>query len=95
MNTENISNEAEKPALNKGAVISGYHNDSFLLGLEDAIEQITDEYDCCKMQFEGEYEKLNTIKMAFSRAISLIEDRMIQHSSKIKMNQFVDEFNRL
>jgi hypothetical protein len=73
----------------------GYHNDSFLLGLEDAIEQIVDEYDCCKLQFEGQEEKLKTIKMAFSRAISLIEDRMIQHNSKIKKNQFVDEFNRI
>jgi hypothetical protein len=70
-------------------------NDSFLLGLEDAIEQIIDEYECCKMQFEEQEEKLNIIKMAFSRAIGLIEDRMIQHNSKIKMNQFVNEFNRL
>jgi hypothetical protein len=77
------------------SAISGYHNDSFLLGLEDAIEQIVDEYDCCKFQFEGQEEKLNTIKLAFSRAISLIEDRMIQHKSKIKTNQFVDAFNRL
>jgi hypothetical protein len=87
--------EAINEALLLGTVTSGYHNDSFLLGLKDAIEQISDEYDCCKLQFEGEDKKLNTIRMAFSRAISLIEDRMIQHNSKIKMNQFVDEFNNL
>jgi len=92
---ENDSNEDQSKPLKQGAVISGYHNDSFLLGLKDAIEQISDEYDCCKLQFEGQDEKLNTIKMAFSRAIGLIEDRMIQHNSKIKVNQFVDEFNRL
>lgn len=79
----------------KFSAIRGYNNYSFLLGLEDAIEQITSEYDCCKMQFEGQEEKLNTIKMAFSRSIGLIEYRMIQHQSKIKINQFVDEFNRL
>jgi|688.fasta_scaffold2138570_1 hypothetical protein len=79
----------------KGAVISGYDRKNHLLGMADAIELIGDEYDCCKLQFEGEDEKLKTIKMAFSRAISLIEDRMIQHGSEIKMNHFVDEFNRL
>lgn len=95
MSTDKTSLENETTPSCLGAVISGYHNDSFLLGLEDAIKQITDEYDCCKFQLEGQEEKLNTIKMAFSRAISLIEDKMIQHHSHIKMNQFIDEFNRL
>ena len=87
--------ESENTTSNKNGAINGYHNDSFLFGLEDAIEQIGDEYDCCKLQFEGQEEKLKSIKMAFSRAISLIEDRMIQHHSKIKMNHFVDEFIKL
>ena len=76
-------------------IISGYHNDSYLLGLKDAVKEISDEYEMCQLEFEGQGEKLNIIKMAFSRTIGLIEDRMIQHGSKIKMNQLCDEFNRL
>ena len=94
MGQEN-SNKEESANSELGAVISGYDRKHHLLGMADAIELIGDEYDCCKLQFEGQDRKLFSIKMAFSRAISLIEDRMIQHGSEIKMNHFVDEFNRL
>lgn len=75
--------------------INNYHNESYLLGLEDSIQEICTEYDLCEMEFEGQEEKLLVIKTAFSRAISLIEDRMIQHGSKIEMNQFVDKIGKL
>lgn len=65
---------------------STHDNDSYLDGLTDAIQQIISEYDCCKMEFEGETEKLDIIKMAFSRAIGLIEDQMIQNGGSFRVN---------
>jgi len=74
---------------------NSYHNESYLLGLKDAVKQIENEYDCCKLQFEGQESTLLIIKSAFSRAISLIETKMIQSNSNITINQLVNQFNLL
>lgn len=51
---------------------------SYILGLQDAIEAIDNEFDCSEMQFEAYPEKVELIKMAFMRAKGLINDIILQ-----------------
>jgi hypothetical protein len=58
-----------------------FHLDSYLLGMEDAIKQILQEYELCKEEYD-ETKPLNIVKLGFSRAIGLIEDEMLQTKFK-------------
>ena len=73
--------------------MSDFSKGSFLFGMISAIDQIRTEYEACQFEFEGDNDRLAIIKSAFSRAIGLIEDEMIQYGADIKINELVDKFN--
>lgn len=70
-----------------------FHLDSYLLGMESAIQQILNEYELCNLLL---------VKTAFSRAIGLIEDEMLQTKFKeseawkhIYINYYCDKLEKL
>lgn len=63
MSNEKLSNEAESPALNKGAVMCRYFRCRFFKGqtLTAEIFEASDEADC-KKQFKKKHRTLNLLE---------------------------------
>ena len=80
-------------AMLKFAETHNFNNESFLLGLTEAVEQIKTEYEILELELANNKDKLNDIKFAFVRVLGLIEDTMIQYGANIKVNDLCSTLN--